>query len=155
MCQPAFSMGSFTLTGQHVHINSEGSSLSSLAWNLERPSTPPAPPAHPREVLQRRAQEALTPLTPPWGSRIRVFLSRPTWLPGSLSPRWEVPIAHGPGRRVMELEIKGVGATIPDHGHLLGRGQERQLRPRRFHRRKRGMATSAEPYPVVRARGPA
>lgn len=62
----------------------------------------------------------------------QVLLDRPTWVPGGVSPRWEVPIAHGPGRRVMELEIKGVGATIPDHRHLWGgarRGQERQLRP--------------------------
>lgn len=47
MCQPAFSMGSFTLTGQHVHINSEGqfAELTGLepreALNPSRPSSSP------------------------------------------------------------------------------------------------------------------
>lgn len=57
---------------------------------------------------------------PPTGLLDQVFLSRPTWVPGSLAPGWEVPIAHSPGRRIMELEIKGVGATIPDHRYLWG-----------------------------------
>lgn len=57
---------------------------------------------------------------PPMGLLEQVFLSRPTWVLGSIPPRWEVPIAHCPGRGVMELEIKGVGATIPDHRHLWG-----------------------------------
>lgn len=39
------------------------------------------------------------------------------WVPGNISPLGDVPIAHGPGRRVMKLEIKGVGTTIPDHRH--------------------------------------
>lgn len=66
-----------------------------------------------------RAQEAVIP-HPNMGLLEQVFLSRPTWVPGSISSWWEVPIAHGPGRRVVKLEIKGVGATIPDHGHLWG-----------------------------------
>lgn len=58
--------------------------------------------------------------TPHMGLLAQLFLSRPTWVLGSISPRWEVSIAHGPGRRIMELEIKGVGATTPDHRHLWG-----------------------------------
>lgn len=38
------------------------------------------------------------------------------WMSGSISCGG-VAIAHSPGRRVMKLEIKGVGATILDHRH--------------------------------------
>lgn len=67
----------------------------------------------------------------------QIFPSRPTWMRRTISPGRGAAIAHSPGRRVMKLEIKGVGATIPDHGHLWGKGRERQAQgpeaPQEFH----------------------
>lgn len=140
-CVSLFSPTAFTLTGQHTHT--ERGKLAELRGPV------PSPAQH-RMVPDGRAQGALIP-HPHTGLLEQVFLSRPTWVPGSIPPCWEVPIAHGPGRGVMELEIKGVGATIPDHRHLWGRGQERQLRPRSFRRRVGGMAARAQPYPMLRA----
>lgn len=51
------------------------------------------------------------------------------WVPGSISPLGDVPLAHGPGRRVMKLEIKGIGATIPDHRHPCPRGGRPSVGP--------------------------
>lgn len=64
----------------------------------------------------------------------QIFPSRPTWMRGTISPGRGAAIAHSPGRRVMKLEIKGVGATIPDHGHLWGGAGSGKLRAQRLHR---------------------
>lgn len=68
----------------------------------------------------------------------QIFPSRPTWIQGTISPGWGAAIAHSPGRRVMKLEIKGVGATIPDHWHLWGGARSGKLRAQRLHRSSTG-----------------
>lgn len=63
----------------------------------------------------------------------QIFPSRPTWILETISPGWGIAIAHSPGRRIMELEIKGVGATIMDHGHLWRGARSGRIRAQRFH----------------------
>lgn len=111
MCQPVLSTAlAFTLTGQHAHTETGG-------WPY---SEAPAPLPSNMGCCQMAGPRKSDAPPPPWAPAAGFLEQRPTWVPGSISPRWEVPIAHGPGRGVMELEIKGVGATIPDHRHLWG-----------------------------------
>lgn len=66
-----------------------------------------------------------------WGSRATCSHT-PTWVLGSIPPGWVVAIAHGSGRRIMELEIKCVGATAPDHRHLWEGAGSGSSGPRRW-----------------------
>lgn len=63
----------------------------------------------------------------------QIFPSRPTWMLGTISPGRGTAVAHSPGCGVMKLEIKGVGATIPDHRHLWEGARSSKLRAQRFH----------------------